>query len=131
MIDYPDVEQVIAAFGSLCSVANTDTGETRDGVRMVVRDETRGRARTGDIFSRIVDGLEERRGATYGYGLLLANDAPQGMNEKTRLTVTDSLAREWHMDTARAVMKSDAATGELKVVAWRLVLWRQQRAVTR
>lgn len=91
---------------------------------------------SGGIHSRysalsFVDKSTLQRGADWGYGLLLGEDAPEDMEPQTRLIITDSLGGQWECEAAKAITEINPETRCLYVVAWRLALRGKQRAVRR
>ena len=129
MIDEDDIRQVVADFGTNCVLA-VSGGEPKP-VFMVASEAGRGSFGSRSVLSRMVDSREARHGATYGYGLILAEDAPAELDTLRDVTVTDSLGTVWHMDTARKVKGRNEETGDLTIIGWRMALWCEQRIVTR
>lgn len=69
------------------------------------------------------------RGADWGYGLILADDLPGMITEIARGKITDGRGYVWRIEAAKPIVETDAETGALKNVAWRMALRGTQRAM--
>lgn len=123
-----DVRGVIRDQGSFVELTESG-GETRTVFMVCLKQYTGGN--TPSMRRKLMDWADSSSmptGASYGYGLLMASDAPEGMDEKTKLTLTDSLGQSWRTDAAGPIVdrKQD---GTLEVVAWRLLLRGTQRGM--
>ena len=68
--------------------------------------------------------------ADWGYGLMLAEDAPADMSEAPRFDLLDGMGQRWRTEAARMVIDRDE-NGMPHLVAWRLLLRGTQRATRR
>ena len=117
---------VIQSFGSWCYIRGENEAEARK-VKMVISQEGKGKpARASRTFNKMVDPDRRRNYAEVGLGIIMAKDAPEGMHQTMKLTVTDSLGKEWHSDGAVEVVDPDPMTGNLVVGAWRVSLYTRQ-----
>ena len=69
-------------------------------------------------------------GAGGGYGLMLAEDAPEDRSEAPRCDLLDGMGQRWRTEAARMVIDRDE-NGMPHLVAWRLLLRGTQRATRR
>lgn len=131
MIAWSVVMQALASFGGWCFVAVKGQADPPREVFMVVRSEGQGKPRQGSVINTMVARENQRDNASLGYGLIRAEDAPEGMTRKTKLCIVDSLGRNWESDAALEVADTDPETGNLVIAAWRLALWHKQSTVKR
>ena len=123
-----DLEQLVAEFGALCDVQAA--GETAPrNVRMVVQGLSSGSINSRNNLLFFIDKNSLPRAADWGYGLILAADAPEGMNPEMRVTVTESTGEAWEVESAKAVHDVDETTLQKRVIAWRLAMRGKQRMV--
>ncbi len=112
---------------SLCNVEAPDA-EPRP-VRMIARPSYGSVLDPRNRLLAWADTANMPRGADWGYGLMLAADAPEGMTETTSFSVVDGTGRRWRVEAARPVLETEQESGALRAVAWRLALRGTQRAV--
>ena len=122
-----DLAQVIGDLGTYVTI--DPEGENRT-VYMVCRQHYGG---SGDIRNKLLawaDASGIPPGANWGYGLMLAEDAPADMSESPRFDLLDGIGQRWRTEAARMVIDRDG-NGTPRLVAWRLLLRGTQRAVRR
>lgn len=84
-----------------------------------------------DVSGKIMDWAETSSfptGASFGYGLMMAEDAPADMREKAEFEITDGLDRRWRVDAARPIVDV-LPDGTQRVAAWRMLLRGTQRGI--
>lgn len=120
--------QAVADMGSLCTI--TAQGAAPREARMIISALSSGgiNARAGALS--FVDKSTLPPAADYGYGLLLAADAPEGMRADAHLHIADSLGRNWENMGAKPISAADE-NGLLQIVAWRISLRGGQRMAVR
>lgn len=120
------VRMAIRDFGSLCFVRAENESAPRDVV-MLVRQMGTGGVLKLQRHLPFLDAGSVPAGADWGYGLMLSEDAPEGMRDTTRLTITESSGETWTCEAARPVHDIDPQTRAKIVAAWRLALRGTQR----
>ena len=113
-------------FGALCALRAEGEAEGRELI-MVVRPQSAGNPGRGSRHLPFLNARSMAQDADAGYGLLLAIDAPEGMHEEIRLTVTESSGECWIADAAQPVYDIDPESRKKSVSAWRLALRRRQK----
>lgn len=122
-----DLAQVIDDLGT-CVTLDPD-GEART-VYMVCRQNYGGVDNIRNKLLAWADSAGIPSGADWGYGLMLATDAPADMSESPRFDLLDGVGRRWRTEAARMVIDRDE-NGMPHLVAWRLLLRVTQRATRR
>ena len=123
-----DLEQIVAEFGAFCDVQAAGEAAPRN-VRMVVQSLSSGSINSRNNLLSFIDKSSLPRAADWGYGLIMAADAPEGMAPETRVTVTENTGDVWEVESAKAVHDIDETTYQKRVIAWRLALRGKQRMV--
>ena len=122
-----DLAQVIGDMGTYVTL--DPDGEART-VYMVCRQNYGGTCDIRNSLLAWADAAGIPPGASWGYGLMLAEDAPKDMSESPRFDLLDGVGQRWRTEAARMVIDREAS-GTPRLVAWRLLLRGTQRAVRR
>ena len=128
MIAVADLQDIFNDFSTYCQVQSEGEDAPRQ-VLMVTQALSSGSINSRNNMLSFIDRTTLPRGADWGYGLIWAQDAPDGMNPEIKMAVTDSTGQEWSCDSAKAVYDIDETARLKVVVAWRLVLRGKQRMV--
>ena len=128
MITVADLQDVFNDFAAYCQVQGTGETAPRQ-VLMVTQALSSGSINSRNNLLSFIDKTTLPRGADWGYGLIWAQDAPEGMNPEIKMTVADSTGQEWSCESAKPVYDIDETTRQKVVVAWRLALRGKQRMV--
>lgn len=121
-----DLQEIMADLGTACRLKGPTDAEPFP-LDMIVRPIGNGRIDSRNGLAGFVDVASLPRGADFGYGLLLAADAPEGMHEEIKLTITDSMGRQWTSEAASPLCDTNPETRVAFVVGWRLILRGKQR----
>lgn len=122
-----DLAQVIGDLGTYVTL--DPEGEART-VYMVCRQNYGGVDSIRNKLLAWADSASIPPGADWGYGLMLAEDAPTDMSEAPRFDLLDGMGKRWRTEAARMVIDRDE-NGMPHLVAWRLLLRGTQRATRR
>jgi hypothetical protein len=123
MIAVADLQDIFNDHGQTCTI-QPKGGEAREAI-MVVNQQDAGKA--SSLLAPWIDNATLPRSAEWGYGLIWAADAPEGMNAEINMTVTDSTGKVWSVEAARPVYDLDEENRVKVLIAWRLVLRGKQR----
>ena len=115
-------------WAALCTIRTDDKDQQPHEVWAVLYQRS-----TGRIDSRRMPFMNPGSlpsGADWEYGLIMAEDAPEGMTPETRLSLVEwGTGRILSCEAAEPVYDLDRDTRERIVVAWRLALRCKQRMV--
>lgn len=128
MIAIADIADVFRDFAAACHV-HVDGEDAPRQVDMITQSLSSGRINTRNNLLAFMDTSTMPAGADWGYGLIRAEDAPAGMTQETKMTVTDSAGRVWRSEAAMAVCDIDPENRRQRIIAWRLALRGKQRMV--
>lgn len=123
-----DLAEVFADFATWCEVQGKEEDAPRS-VFMVVRGQSSGSINSRDNLLAFIDKTTLPRGANWGYGVIMAADAPAGMNEESRLMITDASGEIWECESAKPFYGVNEETHQKELVAWRMALRGKQRMV--
>jgi hypothetical protein len=132
MITRDDLLDIFIDHAQTC-VIQPKGGEAREviadgnGGGVIVNQQDAGKA--SSLLAPWIDSATLPRSSEWGYGLIWAADAPEGMNTEANMTVTDSTGKVWSVEAARPVYDLDEDTRVKVLIAWRLVLRGKQRLV--